>query len=255
MAQHSRAMAPSTARPMRSRSAGLLVAGVGAAMLAVSSWTGPTQTDATFCGGVSPRLRSTLPELSGGVAMEVKSGRWQAGQPNHQEIAARKMSFPSLSNVKDQYFIIYSRSPKIKQWYPINIISGSEAAKAMKSATDNDIAKTLGADKLADYQIVKAIGMQLYKQKDEVKKNAVGMHAPLKYTSELQYGYKEITDNEKFNENPGPFMSLKNINLIPPEEELKNILDSAGEAVGTAGESVSKVSDNIKGFFGQLGSR
>ena len=38
-----------------------------------------------------------------------------------------------------------------------------EALKTLKGATDNQVAKTLGADKFADGQIVKAVGMTLGK--------------------------------------------------------------------------------------------
>merc|ERR1740138_548645 len=95
--------------------------------------------------------------------------------------------------------------------------------------------------------------MNLYKQKDEVEKQAVNMHQKLKHASEIEYGFKEILNNTEFNENPGPFMSLVNITLIPPEKELRTVFDDAGDAVSEAGSSISKVGDNIKGFFGQGG--
>jgi len=213
----------------------------------------PLTMDTAFCGGVSPGLYAMSSDPASGVAMQVKARRWMGGKPNNQEMEQRKATFPSLNNLKDQYFIIFARSPKIRRWYPINIISGNEASKTMKKMTDNDIAKAVGANRLAEGQVVKAIGMNLYKQKDEVKKSAQGMHKPLQYSAELEFGWKEISNNTKFNENPGPFMNLQNVSAIPPEEELKNIIDTAGEAIGTAGESVTKVGDNIKGFFGQLG--
>ena len=75
----------------------------------------------------------------------------------------------------------------------------------MKGATDNQIAKTLGADKFAEGQIVKAVGMplgkaralrsvtprNLYKQRDEITEQAKKMHKGLKFTEEVQFGYKE----------------------------------------------------------------
>jgi len=208
--------------------------------------------EVAFCGGGQASLRAPLLDLTGRVAMEVKSGRWQAGMPNVQEIARRRIKFPSLNNLKDQYFIIFSRSKKVKNWFPINIISGSEASKSLKSATDNDIAKGVGLNKLADFQIVKAIGMNIYKQADEVKKNAIQMHPRLAYADDLEYGFKEIANNTRFNENPGPYMALKEIRMVPAEAELRNILDEAGDAASNIGDNVGKVGDNIKGFFGSL---
>jgi len=164
-------------------------------------------------------------------------------------IRSRKGKMPSLNNMKDQYFIVYARSPKIKEWKPLNIVSGSEAMKTLKSATDNRIAKTVGADKLAEGQVVKGIGMQLYKQKDEIFDQAKQMHPGLSYTQEIQFGFKEIKNNTQFNDNPGSFMDMRGIELIPPEEELRNLLDAAGEAVEEAQVQVGKVGDQVKGFF------
>eukprot|EP00401_Gymnodinium_catenatum_P069815 CAMPEP_0117499152 /NCGR_PEP_ID=MMETSP0784-20121206/22093_1 /TAXON_ID=39447 /ORGANISM="" /LENGTH=154 /DNA_ID=CAMNT_0005294281 /DNA_START=19 /DNA_END=483 /DNA_ORIENTATION=- len=152
--------------------------------------------------------------------------------------------------MKDQYFIIWVRSNRIRQWYPMNIISGSEASKTLKNVKENKLAQAVGGDRLADYQIVKAIGMSLYQQKDEVVKQAINMHPRLKFAAGLEYGYKEIVDNAQFNENPANAMTQVNISMIPPEEELRNLLDDAGDAFSKAGSALSSIGDNIKGFFG-----
>lgn len=162
--------------------------------------------------------------------------------------------FPALQNMKDQYFILWVRSKRIKSWFPLNIISGTEAAKTLKSVKENAVAKAIGGDKLADFQIVKALGMSVYKQADEVKKQALQMHPKLNYARELQYGFKEIMNNTEFNDNPQPFMKIANISVIPPEEELRNILDDAGDYAREAGDKLSTVGDNVKGFFSGFGS-
>lgn len=159
------------------------------------------------------------------------------------------MQLPTLNNMKDQYYILFVRSVKVRSWYPLNIISGSEAAKTLKNVKDNQLAQAVGGDRLAKYQMERAIGMQIYGNKDEVKKQSLNMHSNLRFASDLQYGYKEILNNTKFNDNPREFMMLDNITTLPPEEELRNLLDDAGEAVQSAGDSISKVGDNIKGFF------
>lgn len=258
------AVPPPARRPVRAASV-VILAGAFAALVAVWRRSSPDATGATdtFVGGspqplvsVKPRaqvLQSLKPAAPGrgeAVAMHVKSGRWQGGMPNVQEIERRRMQSPQVNNMKDQYFIIWIRSMKVKQWFPINIISGSEAAKTLKNVKDSSIAKAIGGDRLADYQIVRAIGMQLYKDNEDVKKQALTMHPVLKYAKEFQYGYKEIQNNTKFNDNPSDDMMLVNISIIPPEEELRNLLDDAGDAVEKAGSAVSKVGDNIKGFFG-----
>lgn len=207
-----------------------------------------------FCGEHGqPQLLLRSPEVVSGVTMQIKARRWSNGIPDKAEIARRRVTFPSLNNMKDQYFILWIRSQRVKYWFPINIISGSEAAKNLKGFKENDVAKAVGADRLADYQLVRAIGMNIYGQADEVNKQALQMHPRLKYAKVLQYGYKEIPNNTEFNENPSKFLGLENISTIPPEAELRNVLDDAGDAVSRAGSTITKASDNIKGFLSGFG--
>lgn len=229
-----------THRPLRPLSAAAVALGVLGLLGALGH---------AFCGTALPSVQE-LPDMEGCITMGTRSRMWTAGRPNKAMIKARGARMPSLNNLKDQYFIIYARSPIVKQWCPMNIVSGSEALKTLKGATDNQIAKTLGADKFAEGQIVKAVGMNLYKQRDEITDQAKQMHKGLRFSGDLQFGYKEIMNNTIFNENPGQFMDMSGITLIPPEEELRNLLDAAGETIGEATEKVSKVGDNIKGFFG-----
>eukprot|EP00930_Biecheleria_cincta_P048843 TRINITY_DN340_c0_g1_i1.p1 TRINITY_DN340_c0_g1~~TRINITY_DN340_c0_g1_i1.p1 ORF type:complete len:268 (-),score=47.79 TRINITY_DN340_c0_g1_i1:81-839(-) len=235
-------------RPLRGVSAVFLALGVAVALTDATSLL-----SSAFCSGSSAHKSKfrVVPDIESAVSMGIRSRRWSGGRPNMAEINREKMQSPSLNNVKDQYFILYARSPKIKHWYAINIVSGSEAAKNLKGATNNDLAKAVGVDKLAQGQVVKALGMSMYKQNDEVMKNAREMHPPLNYASKLQYGYKEILNNTEFNKNPVPFLQLTNISLIPPEEELRNILDDAGDKLSEAGTNLAKVGDNVKGFLGR----
>jgi hypothetical protein len=188
--------------------------------------------------------------MGSAVAMRTKSRIREGGVPNQKKLAQRKMNFPSLNNLKDQYFILWARSKKVKNWYPVNIISGSEAAKNLKSAADNDLAKAVSLDRLANYQVERALGLNLYKQGDEAKKQAIKMHKPLEHAKEMQWGYKEILNNTDFNKNPGPSLALVNISIIPPEEELRNVLDDAADAASSAGDNFAKATDQVKGFFG-----
>jgi len=235
-------------RPLRAASVVVILGGVAATLAALAAAGG-----VSFCGGGPPQPRAGVPTAPSGVAMQGKSGRWTGGRPNLGEIARRKMQFPSLNNLKDQYFILWVRSQKVKQWYPLNIISGSEAAKNLKNVGQNEVAKAVGINRLADYQVVRAIGMNLYKQEDEAKKQALNMHKQLQHAKELQWGYKEILNNTQFNDNPSKFLQMTNISMIPPEKELRNLLDDAGDAIGNAGTSITEASDNIKGFFSGIG--
>eukprot|EP00933_Yihiella_yeosuensis_P072027 TRINITY_DN80313_c0_g1_i1.p1 TRINITY_DN80313_c0_g1~~TRINITY_DN80313_c0_g1_i1.p1 ORF type:complete len:271 (+),score=69.78 TRINITY_DN80313_c0_g1_i1:40-813(+) len=240
---------PSGRRRLGALSVAVLLAGAGAASFVIFNVVFPGVSEVAFCGGGNPQLRSSLPEMASGVAMQGKGQLWSGGMPNQAEIARRKQSFPSLSNMKDTYYILWCRSAKVKQWHPFNIVSGAEAAKALKGVAENDVAKAVGADKLANYQTVKALGMSIYKNMDDVKKSVFGMHPSLKLASTLQFGYKEIKNNTIFNENPGDDLNFKRVKLIPSEEELRNVLDEAGDAVAKAGDAASQVSEKVKGFF------
>jgi len=239
-------------RPLRSLAlaAGAL-AGLAALVQAGSNLLslGSSGDAAAFCGGTGCSLRPGDVDVAGGVAMNLKSRTWSQGIPNKGMMMQKKFQMPSVSNMKDSYYVLWVRSKKVKQWKAINIVSGTEAQKGLKDATDNDLAKAVGADKLADSQIVRALGMNIYGQKEEVTKQAIQMHPSLKFASELQFGYKEIQNNTAFNEKPDELMNTLNISVIPPEEELKNIIDKAGETINATATSVSKVGDNIKGFL------
>eukprot|EP00929_Paragymnodinium_shiwhaense_P068979 TRINITY_DN347_c0_g2_i1.p1 TRINITY_DN347_c0_g2~~TRINITY_DN347_c0_g2_i1.p1 ORF type:complete len:274 (+),score=69.58 TRINITY_DN347_c0_g2_i1:100-822(+) len=203
----------------------------------------------TFVGGNWMNSNQRMAREDSPVTMYLKSGRWSNGRPNTNEIQRRRVQNPQLNNMRDMYYILFARSKKVKQWKPINIISGSEAAKTFKNIGENQVVKALGGDKFAKGQIVKAIGMNLYQKKEEVNEQATKMHATLKYATELEYGYKEILNNTKFNDKPFSFLDNVNVSVVPPEAELRSLLDDAGDAVGNAGSSISKVGDNIKGFF------
>lgn len=238
-------------QPRRLRVATLLLAGAAAALVlprhAVTYFVGAGPSSAL-------NLRASAREDSS-VTMYLKSGRWSGGRPNPMEIMRRRQQNPQLNNLRDMYYILFCRSKKVKQWKPINIISGSEAAKTFKNIGENEVVKALGGDKLAKFNIVKAIGMQLYQKKDEVNEQACKMHPMLKYTAEIEYGYKEIRDNNEFNDEPYKFLQNENVSLVPPEAELRNLIDDAVEAGSGAGENIAKVGDNIKGFFSSGASR
>jgi len=233
----------------------LAAAAVGALVVAFAGTL--ASLEGAFCGGRSQLQIETgrqIDKRAPAVTMNVRSRMYNKGQnPNFAAIQARKMKKPSVTNMKDQYYIIWVRSKKVKQWKAINIISGAEMMKNMKKMGENEMAKAVGVGQLANWQLVRSIGLQLYQQKDEVNKNAVEMHPMLKSANgSLEYGYKEILDNVDFNKSPYDYLKNVNISLIPPEDELRNILDDAGDAVKDAGTSISKVGDSVKGFFGGL---
>lgn len=175
------------------------------------------------------------------------NGRENPYEQQRQEML--KNPKPEINNMKDQHYILFVRSMKVKEWLPLNIISGSELVKTMKGVKDNDIAKTIGADKIADGQIIKAIGMSIYNNADDAKKQAIKVHEKLKSAKVLQFGFREISNNAKFNEDPWPFAKPRNVTLIPPEAELKNVMDKAAESMTNMSKGLTTVGDSIKNLF------
>lgn len=206
----------------------------------------PTDQGLAFVGATAPKVAAHPREES----LVIVGSRKLRIPGKREEYMMARQKRPRVENLKDQYFIIFIRSQKVKQWYPINIISGSDAAKALKGLKENQVTNALGGGRMADYQILRAVGMSVYQQKDEVMKQSVTMHPPLKHAKEVTFGFKEISDNEQFNDDPRPSLQLTNITVIPPESELRNLLDDAGEALARTGETVSQIGDNVKGFFG-----
>lgn len=160
-----------------------------------------------------------------------------------------------VPNVKEKYYILWTRSSKIKRWYPFNLISGDQLLKMAKGAEDNEIAQKVGLASLAQGQIIKRIGMQIYEKMDDTKKEVLKMHPVLTSAEGLQFGFREIDDNEAFNENAHTFFLTSNITLIPPESELRNIIDDAGTAITKTKDVLSEAGENLKGFFSSFSSR
>jgi len=190
--------------------------------------------------------------------MKEKVDRWEnPDSPNgvfQPKIAQfRKQKRIQVDNLDEDYYIIYLRSKAVRKWFPINIISGQDAAKNVKKATDNVVAKTVGLDEFANQKLIDELAKQLYKSKDEVWEQAQSMHTVLKHCTSYEFGYKMIQDNDKFNEDPSGAFDSKNITAFKSEEELRSVVDDASDTLKNTQESVAKVSDNIKGFLGNFG--
>jgi len=177
--------------------------------------------------------------------------KYYYGGPDLMQLNRDQAQLPTVPNLKGQYFVIQIRSKTTKVWYPLNVIDGKDAAQFLKNVEESDIAKAVGADKLAKSQEVKAIGGSLYSQKAEIFDQAKKMYSALKYTKDedFQFGYKEVADNEKFNDDPMMDMSARGVSVIPPEEDLRDIRDDIGDAASAAQTGISKISDNVKDAF------
>mmetsp|Transcript_27280 Transcript_27280/g.50047 ORF Transcript_27280/g.50047 Transcript_27280/m.50047 type:complete len:248 (-) Transcript_27280:50-793(-) len=208
-----------------------------------------------FVGSSQPLSRVLSERFDSKVALGPKAREWAQGTPNPMLIMNKQrmsQGSPSLQNTKDQYFIMYARSAKVKQWMAFNIISGAEIIKNLKEFTkNNEFIDALGGGRFADWQAQRAIGMQVYKEQDQILESVRNMHAPIRVAKEVEWGYKEIDDNEAFNKDPTKYLGLKNVTKIPPEKELRNVLDDAGDAVSSAASSISSVPDKVKGLFGR----
>mmetsp|Transcript_51585 Transcript_51585/g.122741 ORF Transcript_51585/g.122741 Transcript_51585/m.122741 type:complete len:249 (+) Transcript_51585:54-800(+) len=204
-----------------------------------------------FVGGSRLPLQPTQ-EVDSKVAMGTRARRWNMGYPNPALTANRGGGGLPEIPLKDQYYIVYVRSKKIKQWLPFNLVNTADIVKGLKEfAANNEFVKALGGERFAEGQATRALGMQVYKEKDDLLKRVREMHAGKIRAAgdEVEWGYKEISDNAKFNEDPTDFFLLQNITTIPPEKELRNVLDDVGDAAAGAGSALSDVSDKVKGMF------
>lgn len=260
-------------RPLRVVSMAVVMAGAASALLGLSAKV--SSHGLVFCGsgGLATRLSAPEAQQQSLVAMNtiwyerppsigVVGGYSKKSKPknragatfNGNTLMQWRMKPPSVPNLKDRYFILWVRSTVTRQWKPFNLVSDTQLGKTLETVQKNEVAKAIGVSKLAGDQMVKQIGMSIYKDLPGVKKTVLEMHPTLATTKELQFGYKEIPDNEKFNKEPFKILgSLNNVTIIPPEKELRNLLDDAGEAISSSTGAISKASDNVKSFFSGLG--
>lgn len=257
-------------RPLRVLSLAVVIAGAASGAIGQLSHV---DAGLLFCGSGAARL---LPEVrvrnpvamntinyerrnnigaDGGYSKKSKPKNKAGGTMSGAALQNWRMKPPSVPNTKDRYFLLWARSATVREWKPFNLVSGNQLGKTLESVKENSVAQAVGVSGLAAGQIVKQLGMNIYKNLADVRKQCLEMHPDLGLTKkDLEFGFKEIPDNEQFNKEPFQAMRFRNnITSIPPESELRNLLDDASDAISSTPGLVTQASDNVKNFFSGLG--
>ncbi|XP_002961342.2 protein HHL1, chloroplastic [Selaginella moellendorffii] len=152
-----------------------------------------------------------------------------------QQQQMQQRSLPKVPAAEDDNprFVIFIRSKNVPLWYPLNIVSGGNAAKFMVGVTKNEWGKKIYGNSLTNN-----IGAAVYKDEEKIIASVVKTYPTLKTAKEFQFGYK-LVDEEKANEALRPV----DVTLIPPKEDLKPITEKVTDFVG-------KGVDNLKSSLG-----
>lgn len=150
--------------------------------------------------------------------------------PGRQRNPADQFNIPK-GDPENPQFALYVRSKQVPQWYPLSVVSGGSAAKALIKAEDNNFSKNMASDALT-----KNIGNVIYKDERQIKETVYRSFPMLKNAKVLQYGYK-LLDPENMRKSMVP----TNVQLIPPEEELKGVGDKAVESVKGLGDKIGSI--------------
>ena len=94
----------------------------------------------------------------------------------------------------------------------LSVMKGGGPANMLVKALDNDLGK-----KMYGNTLVENVGQAIYKDKDAIERSIKGQFPMFKATQEFEYGFK-IRDKE----NPKDWYLAKDIQVIPPVEELGN---------------------------------
>lgn len=148
------------------------------------------------------------------------------GRKSMQEKMYKQRPPPSVPPAEDDNprFVVFIRSKNVPRWYPLNIISGGTTAKIMVAGKDTPVGKFL-----YEGALTRNLAAVVYKDEKEIRKIALKQYPVLKAASELQYGYKLIDPK-----NPNSALYSSDIIKIPPQEELKPVVEKVKDFFGNA---------------------
>lgn len=199
-----------------------------------SSWKG----DRGLLGdSLAAERRRLLPlqrhsRKGGLMVVEAKGKR---GMMNRQFQRQQPPPLPKLEDDGNPKFVIFIREEAVNLWYPLSIITGGTTAKIMVSAKDNFMGKYIYKDTIA-----RNIAAVIYRDEKEIKKSALKQFRVLRSASSFRYGYKLVENN-----NLRAALAPSNVVELPPQEELKTVVDKVkdffGNAASGAKESFGKI--------------
>lgn len=145
---------------------------------------------------------------------------------------------PPLPKIEDDgnpKFVIFIRTANVYLWYPLSVITGGTTAKIMVAAKDNFLGKYIYKDTIA-----RNLAAVIYRDEKEIQKSALKQYRVLRSAKEFRYGYKLVENN-----NVRSALSPTDVIELPPQEELKTVVDKVknffGDAASGAKESFGKL--------------
>merc|ERR1711904_7952 len=118
----------------------------------------------------------------------------------------------------NEEFVLFARSKEdpFPTWYPVTILQGGSQANLLVRARENEITKMLTGNTLA-----KSLGVTLYKEREKVEDMARKNQPFLKKAKTMEFAFK-VREKDV----PKSWMKAdKTLEIIPPEEDCKGILD------------------------------
>ncbi|CAK9875717.1 unnamed protein product [Sphagnum jensenii] len=140
---------------------------------------------------------------------------------------------PSLPKVDDDgnpKFVLFIRTKNVPRWYPLSIVTGGTTAKVMVAAMGNEWGK-----KFYQGTLTRNIAGVIYKDERAVKQAALKQYPVLKAATGFEYGYK-IMDTK----NPKAALFGSDVIQVPPQEELKSVVDKVKDFFGNTVEGVKE---------------
>ncbi|XP_078440832.1 multidrug resistance protein [Wolffia australiana] len=147
---------------------------------------------------------------------------------------------PPLPKIEDDgnpRFVIFIRTDKVYLWYPLSVVTGGTTAKIMVAAKDSFIGKYIYKDTIA-----RNLAAVIYRDEKSLQKTAFKQFRVLRSATSFRYGYKLVENN-----NLRAALATSDVIELPPEEELKTVVDKVKDFFGDAGK-------NAKEAFGSITS-
>ncbi|ONK54876.1 uncharacterized protein A4U43_UnF10150 [Asparagus officinalis] len=113
----------------------------------------------------------------------------------------------------------------------------------MVAAKDNFLGKYIYKDTIA-----RNLAAVIYRDEKEIQKSAMKQYRVLRSAKGFKYGYKLVENN-----NVRSALSPTDVIELPPQEELKTVLDKVKDFFGEAKESFGKITElNTVGTEGSV---
>ncbi|XP_074557087.1 protein HHL1, chloroplastic isoform X2 [Curcuma longa] len=154
----------------------------------------------------------------------VVEAKGKKGMMSGRQFQRAPPPLPKIEDDGNPRFVIFIRTSNVYLWYPLSIVSGGTTAKIMVAAKDNFLGKYIYKDTIA-----RNLAAVIYKDEKEIQKTAFKQFRVLRSATSFRYGYKLVENN-----NLRAAISTNNVIELPPQEELKTVVDKVKDFFGNA---------------------